>query len=181
MIPPHHRPGPVRGRSLVAAGLVLSALAACSSPPRQAQTPPGQSAPGGESSPTAETAPPPPYRLQFGEGGGFTGLWGGYTVEPDGVVLQWRGRGPGDAESDTLGVLSAEGRRLIWDELEAAGFFAATSDERGNMSRFIRVEAAADTHQLFWNYVPVVDTLATGRSWTICEAAVMAAEPIPGR
>lgn len=177
MIPPRRPRGPARSRRVVP--LVVLLLLGCSSPPRQGRSTPDSGAP---SPPVADTAPAAPaYRLQFGEGGGFTGEWRGYTMERDGTVLQWRGRGPDDAPSDTVGVLSEEGRLLVWQELTKAGFFTATADERGNMTRFIRVEAAADTHQLTWSYRPVADTLATGKSWIACEAAVLGATPLPGR
>lgn len=187
MIPPYRPRGAARYHRV--APLVLFFLFACSSPPRQAQTPPPGSAGAPAGAPPTTTPAPavdsptpvPAYRLQFGEGGGFTGAWGGYTVERNGVVLQWRGRDPDDAPSDTLGILSGEGRRIIWEELQRAGFFEATADERGNMTRFIRVEADDLTHALTWSYVPTIDTLATGKSWIVCEAAVMAAEPLPGR
>jgi hypothetical protein len=95
--------------------------------------------------------PPQDFRIVFGHGGGFTGMWQGYLVEPDGSVKTWKGRDAASREESSAGRLTSDGRSKLWKELNEAGFFDQNVDERGNITYFIEVTAGSKTHAIHWS------------------------------
>src|SRR5262247_1248393 len=39
---------------------------------------------------------PSDFRFAFGQGGGFTGMWQGYTIDSSGAIYAWQGKMPGE-------------------------------------------------------------------------------------
>ena len=101
---------------------------------------------------------PENFRVVFGQGGGFAGLWEGFTVQPDGSVLEWQGRYQEDGAKPS-GQLDAEQIGLLWQCVEEHDFFTQEQDDRGNMTGHIRIFANADTHQVFWRPTPALAQL----------------------
>ncbi|MCK4306419.1 MAG: hypothetical protein KAY24_19410 [Candidatus Eisenbacteria sp.] len=98
---------------------------------------------------------PTDLTIVFGEGGGFTGLWEGYTIQPDGNVLHWRGP-VAEQDPQQVGRLSETDRRDLWAKIRQQDFFAQESREPGELTRFFRVTADGKTHQIQW--VPQIGT-----------------------
>ena len=96
-----------------------------------------------------QAAVPSDFTVRFGQGGGFSGRWQGYTVRPDGAVARWNGPTAG-ANEEPAGQLSAAQMQALWQRVEAADFFAQDAREVGNMTAFIEVEAEGRTHRASW-------------------------------
>ena len=92
---------------------------------------------------------PGDFRIVFGEGGGFTGRWSGHTVESDRSVSSWEGVRI-EENSTAAGQLSEEHRSLLWQQLVETKFFETKMQEKGNMTRLIRVTANGETHEVTW-------------------------------
>jgi len=90
------------------------------------------------------------YELRFGEGGGITGLWTGYTVEADGRLTRWEGRSAG-ANPEAVGTVDAASRAAFWSAVTEGGILDADRDESGNLTRMITVvESGEDPHTVKW-------------------------------
>jgi len=99
----------------------------------------------------SDDAPPRPDSLQvsFGQGGGVTGHWRGFTIHPDGSLDEWGAPG---AEDDTVqvGIVREPGREAMWKAIQRSGFLETTSDERANMTRTIQVVVDGAVHRAWW-------------------------------
>src|SRR5262245_59831021 len=51
--------------------------------------------------------PPADFRLVFGRGGGFTGMWQGHTVDSSGTIYSWQGKMAGE-NLRSIGQLSSK-------------------------------------------------------------------------
>lgn len=92
---------------------------------------------------------PADLRIQFGEGGGFAGMWQGYTIEADGTVLSWQGRAVGE-KSEVIGKISKDELQALWREVQSANFFSQSLSETGNMTAIFRVTANDEQHEVSW-------------------------------
>ena len=92
---------------------------------------------------------PDDFSIQFGEGGGFTGMWQGYTIKANGDILSWQGRTYGE-NPESVGTLSQEDVQTIWREVQQASFFSQTLSETGNMTAIMRVTANDKRHEVSW-------------------------------
>ena len=92
---------------------------------------------------------PPDFEVHFGEGGGFTGAWSGYTIRADGTVLAWEAVAAERGE-DSVGVLANQDLADLWQEAQAPGFFEQTMDESGNMTASMRIRADGQEHTVRW-------------------------------
>ena len=92
---------------------------------------------------------PADLQIQFGEGGGFTGMWQGYTIQADGTVSTWQGRTVGD-KPEVIGKLSSEQLQALWREVQSADFFAQSLSETGNMTAILQVTANKKQHVVKW-------------------------------
>lgn len=92
---------------------------------------------------------PGSLEVRFGQGGGVTGRWRGYTVTPDGMLLEWS---PPVAVSDTVdvGTVNERGRQAMWRAIERSGILDEAQDERANMTRTIQVVVDGTTHEAWW-------------------------------
>ncbi|HEX7878690.1 MAG TPA: hypothetical protein VF720_04740 [Candidatus Eisenbacteria bacterium] len=148
---------------LLPIGLALALLAAgCSGPGKKSDARPAS----GSDTATAEV---PAYRLICGEGGGFTGRYGGFIVEADGKVVTWQGIDVSSAPTTPIGTVSAADRGQLWRALIDAGFFARELNEPGNLNRFVRVEAPADTQMWNWSFDPGADSTSRVAVWNACQ------------
>ncbi len=99
---------------------------------------------------TAERpARPENLTIVFGEGGGFSGQWQGYTIEPDGAILQWQGRAAG-AKPSPAGMLNESAFDHLWNEIHDRDILQTTGTAPGNMTRFISITSGQETHRISW-------------------------------
>lgn len=107
--------------------------------------------PGSENERTApaQSMMPADFALSFGKGGGFTGVWTGYRIEPDGTVQRWRGRAI-DENLTPAGALTAAELEAVWQRLQTEDFFAVENQGPGNMTGYIAVRADSATHTVRW-------------------------------
>ena len=108
-------------------------------------------------------ARPSDFNLLLGSGGGFTGRWDGYRIERDGTVWSWRGIGV-PTDSTRLGVLPADSLAALARSIEAAGFYADSTHEPGNVTAFLEVSSGGQTNRVTW--IPTVDELEPPKSPT---------------
>lgn len=92
---------------------------------------------------------PSDFSIRFGEGGGFTGLWKGYTIQADGTILSWQGRMAGE-NPKIAGQVSVEQVQALWQEIQNADFFVTQADQKGNMTKFMLVTANSKSHEVSW-------------------------------
>ncbi len=96
-----------------------------------------------------ERAAPDDFAMAFGKGGGFAGLWQGYTIAADGTVAQWEGRIAPDSLAPT-GSLSTAQVDSLWQRVNALDFFSLENQGTGNMTGYIEVAAQGQTHVVRW-------------------------------
>jgi hypothetical protein len=118
---------------------------------------------------------PDGFSVMFGAGGGFAGLWNGYTVQADGSVLQWKGR-YAEERTAPAGELSPEQMQILWTCLDKHQFFAQDLQDYGNQTAVIRVTTAVDTHRVAWR--PVVRE--SKEAWTPLDSLYFQMEEIVG-
>ena len=102
-----------------------------------------------QKSPVNEAQVPSDFGIVFGEGGGFAGLWQGYTIKPDGTVLGWQGR-VAEQNPRVIGKLSRAQQLALWQQVQGLDYFTLDSQERSNMTAFMRVTAKGNTHAVSW-------------------------------
>jgi hypothetical protein len=98
------------------------------------------------------------YVLRFGEGGGITGLWSGYTIEADGRLLHWAGRSEG-ANAEEVGRIDAASRAAFWSTIVEGGVLDLESQETGNLTRTITVIEDDAPHTVRWALGPAQTAL----------------------
>ena len=99
--------------------------------------------------PKPAAAPPSDLTVVFGVGSGAIGLWEGYTIQPDGALLSWRGAFA-ELNPSAAGQLDQTALRTIWNEVRTAGFFEQKVRDHGEYEHFIRVTAEGKTHEVSW-------------------------------
>ena len=92
---------------------------------------------------------PENLEIQFGSGGGFTGLWTGYTIRGDGTVLKWQGRAAGQ-NAQKRKEISREAVHELWSALQANSFQTLSTSEEGNMTLFIRIQTKDVDKSISW-------------------------------
>lgn len=100
------------------------------------------------------TSLPDSLSVIFGQGGGFAGLWNGYTVQPDGLVLKWQGY-VAENNAQAYGRLDTAGMQTLWHALSEADIMHAESQPIGNVTAYVRVTADTATHRVSWRPRPV--------------------------
>ena len=90
----------------------------------------------------------------------------------DGYLVSWHGRDMTSAASTPMGRATDDDRNRLWAELNTAGFFGREVNDPGNLNRFVRVEAAADTQMWNWNHEPGPDSTDRAVVWNACQELV---------
>lgn len=99
--------------------------------------------------PKSAAAPPSDLKVVFGVGGGAIGQWAGYTIQPNGELISWRGAFA-EINPSPAGQLDETALRSIWNEVGKAGFFEQDVRDHGEYEHFIRVTAEGKTHETSW-------------------------------
>lgn len=98
---------------------------------------------------TAVEPIPEDLQVTFGSGGGFTGMWRGFTISSDGTLYSWEGRAPGENQK-AVGKVSAVQLDQLWQRIRQANFFDQEIDQAGNMTTIFRVRANRQEHRVAW-------------------------------
>ncbi len=95
---------------------------------------------------------PADFRVAIAEGGGFTGLWQGYSVRADGSVEEWSGPA-GRTATTHLGTLSAGAVGQLWNAFRADTLLQGHEfEESGDLTRTL--EITADQQTLHHRWIP---------------------------
>jgi hypothetical protein len=124
------------------------------------------------SSPSGDPVPasPPDFRLSVGEGGGFSGLWTGFTLTVGDSVFQWTGRLPGENRV-YAGRLSSDSLRALWRDVDASGLLdSASADVQANLVHVLVLRAGGRERTISWGEVPGLND-ASASAYTIARRA----------
>jgi hypothetical protein len=114
-------------RSFLWISLLL--LFSCSGPPQSGST-------------TRGGLVPKDFRMSVGEGGGFSGIWSGYTIQGGDSVYAWNGRGP-ESNPGFLGLIPPDSLLALWNVLSSTHLLDSSSVEGySNYSRFLSIRAS---------------------------------------
>jgi len=90
------------------------------------------------------------FRVEFGEQGGITGEYAGYTIGETGTVHRVQ-RMPGKDETLTpSGALTRDDVVSLMSIVETIGFFQIDYSQTGNMVYSITVRKGGDDHTVSW-------------------------------
>jgi len=123
------------------AALVLVTIAACSTTQDQTEE-------------LMSASVPTDLTILFGEGGGATGRWTGHVIEADGSVFDWQGMELG-ANREAAGALDLDDLGVLLARITESGFYDTQQNERGNLTRLVRITSQGETHEVSW--VPQMD------------------------
>ncbi len=104
-----------------------------------------------DSTRTDESSVPLPhdFRIVIGEGGGFTGLWNGHTVDSTGTVFTWRGA-MAEENAKKTGTLSQRRLNELWQSINRERFFEVDTSGTGNMTVLFVITANGRVHRNSW-------------------------------
>ena len=89
------------------------------------------------------------FNVIFGSGGGFTGLYNGYTIKNDGSVFKWGGKLV-EEDAEKIGNISAEERNTVAEKIREIDFFNINFDKIGNMNKIIVITEQGKKHKVNW-------------------------------
>lgn len=92
---------------------------------------------------------PPDFNVVFGEGGGITGRWQGFTVDTNGIVLRWEGRVAGE-NPKAAGSLSRDEVASIWKRSTEVRQLAAGVSQKGDLTYFIQLTSDGSKKEHTW-------------------------------
>ena len=92
---------------------------------------------------------PPDLSISCSSGGGFSGLWTGFTFEADQDVWQWQGMG-NTYDSTLIGRIPPDTLYQLWQELQNMSFFELTQSQTGNMTTAIEARANERSNKVRW-------------------------------
>ena len=115
---------------------------------------------------------PDDLAVAFGEGGGITGRWHGYAIQPGGTVTEWEGPGLGSRAATTpVGTLDAAAMAALWKKIGELRVLQNARAEYGSMSRAMLLTASGTTDTLAWPTPVESDTLtAAQKLYAFCLA-----------
>lgn len=92
---------------------------------------------------------PQVFSLIFGEGGGITGRWQGFTVDTDGVISRWEGRVAGE-NAKAVGSLSRDELASIWKRSTELRQLASGVSKKGDLTYFILLTSNGSKNEYTW-------------------------------
>ena len=93
----------------------------------------------------------PPTTIRFSEGGGVTGRFLGYTIDPEGNVSTWNGFAASVKEKAELATLDADAHAALLRELYACDPSALQFSETGNMTTVLEVSSGELQYRFSWS------------------------------
>jgi hypothetical protein len=104
-----------------------------------------------------QNPPPEDLAVIFGEGGGITGRWQGFTLGPDGSLSEWSGMGITSRSEETkLRTLDDSEMSDLWAKVVELDVLSHADATYGNMTRAIHLTENGATHVFAWP-TPVSD------------------------
>jgi hypothetical protein len=96
------------------------------------------------------TPVPADLKIVFGEGGGFSGLWSGYTILAGDTVFSWKGKSFG--ENPTFaGTLPHDSLESLWQVIQELQLLERPSNViRANYVQALAVSAHGADHMFAW-------------------------------
>jgi hypothetical protein len=101
----------------------------------------------------------PPVQLQFGNGGGFTGIETSYTLLENGQIFK---QSSIDSTATNLPSVKPKAAKALFAQLEAIGFDTLNINKPGNLYQFIQSKQDTLSHKVVWTPgtdQPVLDSL----------------------
>jgi len=96
----------------------------------------------------------PDFTIEWGESGGFTGMTQAYRITSAGLVCRWT-RLPGrEPEEKRLGQLQPELVKKLWERIDKAQIPKQHFRDRGNITRFLRLEVEGQKYEISWPVGP---------------------------
>jgi hypothetical protein len=103
---------------------------------------------------------PTDLQIVFGEGGGFSGLWSGYSIHADDTVYEWKGRSFGE-NPVYAGTLLHDSLEALWHGvLELRLLEHQSSVIRANYVHALAVSADGSEHMFAWEPSMSTDSTA---------------------
>ncbi len=117
-------------------------------------------------SPTSESSRidrseiPSSYKIVIGEGGGFAGLWTGYSILPGDTLLEWRGRTP-EENAVFAGMLPTDTVAVLWHEIRSQQLLEhAPTAVQANFVQTLSITLDGKEHEFGWLVSTDRDTTA---------------------
>ncbi|KAA3612345.1 MAG: hypothetical protein DWQ05_20335 [Calditrichaeota bacterium] len=104
---------------------------------------------GGREEKADQPTKPENLSIVFGEGGGITGQWQGYTIGLDGEILKWSGRAA-EQNSVSAGKLDEAILADLWSEIQNKKILENSGTAPGNMTRFLKIKTNGETYSISW-------------------------------
>jgi hypothetical protein len=106
--------------------------------------------PTSSSSRNESTPVPTDFKIVFGEGGGFSGLWSGYSIHADDTVYLWKGRSFGE-NPIFAGTLPHDSLESLWQVIQELQLLERPSNViRANYVQALAVSADGSEHMFAW-------------------------------
>ncbi len=104
---------------------------------------------------------PPKFKIAFGEGGGFSGAWSGYSITSGDSILEWSG--PATKETAHFaGTLPHDSTKALWEAISAGRLLEQPSIVApANYSRSLVITVDGIEHQYTWQPSSKPDTTVT--------------------
>lgn len=91
------------------------------------------------------------YTISWGEGGGATGRWSGYTIDSkEKELTKWSGMMQ-EQNPTHLKKLCKSKLKATLNEIEANDLINVNYQEPANMSHYIKITTAGKTNVIIWN------------------------------
>lgn len=93
---------------------------------------------------------PADLRIMLGEGGGFSGLWSGFTLTSGDSVFRWTGRLPGD-NLVAVGSVPHDSLLALWRSIDASSLLDSVSTEtQANLVHLVAIRAQGRERSFTW-------------------------------
>lgn len=117
--------------------------------------------PSSESSRIDRSEIPSSYKIVIGEGGGFAGLWTGYSILPGDTLLEWHGRTP-EENAVFAGTLPTDTVAVLWHEIRSQQLLDhAPTAVQANFVQILSITLDGKDHDFGWLVSTDRDTTAS--------------------
>jgi|GEM_PF-1596159 len=91
------------------------------------------------------------FTVEIGSGGGFTGMWSGFTLEANGQVKSWNGKMQGENPKEYQ-ALKNDKMRQIHGKIKSSKILDLHLQEPGNMTKYLKITLDGKQNILLWDY-----------------------------
>lgn len=98
----------------------------------------------------ADVSLPSNFKIEVAEGGGFTGMWSGYSILPGDSILEWNGR-PGEMHTTYAGRLPHDTTIALLHEVKAGHLLDVRPNVvPGNYTHTLSIALDGSAHEFGW-------------------------------